>query len=165
MKTTIGFRTVAIFALTLCIATGAMAQKGRKHFSHEEFQAKQKEYITEKAGLTQEEVNAFFPIFFELQKKKFDLQQNAHKDINRKSGEFPLFPWNEIYWEILFGHTQFVDLQSVHAICHIDTTIRTFLYEVCRLLHIGVVGYLGGCTTCVADIARTTCCTFALWDK
>jgi hypothetical protein len=87
MKTTIGFRTVAIFALTLCIATGAMAQKGRKHFSHEEFQAKQKEYITEKAGLTQEEANAFFPIFFELQKKKFDLQQNAHKDINRKSGE------------------------------------------------------------------------------
>jgi hypothetical protein len=36
----------------------------------EEFRTKQKAYLTEKAGLTEEEATHFFPLYFELQDKK-----------------------------------------------------------------------------------------------
>ena len=62
-------------------------QKNRPHFSPEEFQAKQKAYITEKAGLSPEEAETFFPLFFELQKKKFELERNARKDFRKQRGE------------------------------------------------------------------------------
>lgn len=62
-------------------------QRRRGHFSHEEFQAKQREFITEKAGLTAEEANAFFPLFFELQGKKFELERNARRAIRREGNE------------------------------------------------------------------------------
>lgn len=76
------------FLLTLAfIATASLsiAQENatkRRHFSPEEFQAKQREYITNKAELTQAEADAFFPLFFELQNKKFELERNTRKEIN-----------------------------------------------------------------------------------
>lgn len=81
-----------IFAsLLLLIATmtaGAQDNNKRKpHFSPEEFQAKQRAYITEKAELSPEEAEAFFPLFFELQKKKFDLERGARKDFRKQRGE------------------------------------------------------------------------------
>lgn len=63
--------------------------KGRKHFSHEEFQAKQRAFIVEKAKLTPEEADAFFPLYFELQKKKFELEHNVRKSIGLKRKEKP----------------------------------------------------------------------------
>lgn len=73
----------------ILLATTVMAQEQNKkrRFSPEEFQAKQKEFITGKAELSQSEAEAFFPIFFELQKKKFEIERNARKSINRKRGE------------------------------------------------------------------------------
>ena len=68
-------------------ASAPEQQKKIPHFSPEEFQAKQKTYITEKAGLTPEEAEAFFPLFFELQKKKFELERNARKDFRKQRGE------------------------------------------------------------------------------
>ena len=65
-------------------ASAQEQQKGRPHFSPEEFQAKQKAYITEKAELSPEEAEAFFPLFFELQKKKFDLERGARKDFRKE---------------------------------------------------------------------------------
>ena len=62
-------------------------QRNKPHFSPEEFQAKQQAYITEKAGLTPEEAEAFFPLFFELQKKKFDLERDARKDFKKQRNE------------------------------------------------------------------------------
>lgn len=80
----------SIFAslLLLIVAITASAQENNKkpHFSPEEFQAKQRTYITEKAELSPEEADAFFPLFFELQKKKFDLERNARKDFKRQRG-------------------------------------------------------------------------------
>ena len=68
--------------------TASAQQQGRKpHFSPEEFQAKQRTYITEKAGLSPEEADAFFPLFFELQKKKFELERNARKDFRKQRGD------------------------------------------------------------------------------
>lgn len=83
-------------ALTLVLAIampfGATAQENRldnrrRHFSPEEFQKHQREYITSKAGLTHEEADAFFPLFFELQKKKFALEHEARKSIKKERGE------------------------------------------------------------------------------
>ena len=74
--------------LILAISFNANAQENkRRHFSPEEFQKHQREYITAKAGLTQEEADRFFPIFFELQKKKFTLEQEARKSIKKERGE------------------------------------------------------------------------------
>ena len=48
-----------------------------QHLSREEFRAKQKEFITEQAGLTKEEAAKFFPIYFELQDKKKKLNDES----------------------------------------------------------------------------------------
>ena len=85
-------KAILSLAIMLCTIAGMTAQEkqqqGKKrHFSHEEFQAKQKEYITRKAQLTPEEAEAFFPLFFELQKKKFTLERDARRSIKKKRGE------------------------------------------------------------------------------
>lgn len=48
-----------------------------QHLSPEEFRAKQKAFITEKAGLTSEEAAKFFPLYFELQDRKKQLNDEA----------------------------------------------------------------------------------------
>ena len=85
-------KTLFTFAIILLTATASMAQehnqpKNKRPFSPEEFQAKQKAFITEKAALTPEEADAFFPLFFELQKKKFKIEHNVRKDARKPHGE------------------------------------------------------------------------------
>ena len=86
-------RVLFVIAITLMTFTASVAQEREKRmerrppFSPEEFQAKQKAFITERAGLTAEEADAFFPLFFELQKKKFEIERNARKDIRKPHGE------------------------------------------------------------------------------
>ena len=82
-------RKFILASLLLFMATmtaGAQENNRKPHFSPEEFQAKQRAYITEKAELSPEEADAFFPLFFELQKKKFDLERGARKDFKRQRG-------------------------------------------------------------------------------
>ena len=45
----------------------------------EEFQAKQKEFIAQHAELTEEESAAFFPLYFELQGKKHEVNRSVWK--------------------------------------------------------------------------------------
>lgn len=83
-----------IFTLALAIlSTSALfaqdSNKGKRHFSPEEFQKKQKEFIMEKAEMTDEQAEAFFPLFFELQKKKFELEGNARREMKFKRNEKP----------------------------------------------------------------------------
>ena len=78
---------VSLLMFLAAITASAQDNKRKPHFSPEEFQAKQRAYITEKAELTTEEADAFFPLFFELQKKKFELERNARKDFKRQRGE------------------------------------------------------------------------------
>lgn len=62
-----------------------------QHLSREEFRAKQKAFITEKAGLTKEEAAKFFPVYFELQDRKKKLNDESweliHKGKNDKTTE------------------------------------------------------------------------------
>ena len=79
---------IALLATTASVAQEHERRMERKPpFSPEEFQAKQREFITRKAELTAEEADAFFPIFFELQKKKFEIEHNARKETRKPRGE------------------------------------------------------------------------------
>ena len=78
-----------IIATVTIVVAQEQPRAGKRHFSPEEFQAKQKSHITEKAELTQEEADAFFPLFFELQKKKFEIERNARKGMFKKRDERP----------------------------------------------------------------------------
>lgn len=62
-----------------CISCISLNAQKKNKFSPEEFRNKKQAYITEKAGLTDEEAAKFFPIYFEL--------QNQKKAINRKTWE------------------------------------------------------------------------------
>lgn len=55
--------------------------------SPEEFRAKQKVYITEKAELTKEEAAKFFPVYFELLDRKKQLNDEAWKLIRDGKNE------------------------------------------------------------------------------
>lgn len=62
------------FTPLLCAADGV-----NQHLSPDEFRTKQKAFITERADLSKEEAAKFFPIYFELQNKKKELNDKAWK--------------------------------------------------------------------------------------
>ena len=86
-------RVLFTIAIALLATVASVAQEHdqrmdrRPPFSPEDFQAKQRAFITERAGLTSEEADAFFPLFFELQKKKFEIEHDARKDTRKPHGE------------------------------------------------------------------------------
>ena len=65
---------ITLVACLFCIAT--FAQK-KNQTSETEFRAKQQTYMSQKAGLTQEESKQFFPLYFEFQDKKKDINKEA----------------------------------------------------------------------------------------
>lgn len=75
MKKRVAVWIVALAFAPLMWATGGCDQR----LSKDEFRAKQQAYITEKAGLTSEEAEAFFPLYFELQDRKHQLNEEAWK--------------------------------------------------------------------------------------
>ena len=58
-----------LLTITCMLCLPLYAQKKNK-CSEEEFRNKKQAYITQEAGLTDEEAALFFPIYFELQNKK-----------------------------------------------------------------------------------------------
>lgn len=59
----------------------------QERLSPEEFRTKQKAFIIEKAGLTQDEAAKFFPVYFELQDKKKELTDKTWGLIRKGKGE------------------------------------------------------------------------------
>ena len=74
-------KKLIILLIIVCGFTPAMRAVGspNQHLSPKEFRAKQQAFITEKAGLTQEEAAKFFPVYFELQDRKKQLNDEAWK--------------------------------------------------------------------------------------
>lgn len=83
-----------VFGMTpLLHATDGVHQ----HMSPDEFRAKQKEFIIEKAGLSKEEAAKFFPVYFELQNKKKELNDKAWKLLRQgKDDDTTEAQYNEI---------------------------------------------------------------------
>lgn len=71
-----------------------------QHLTPEEFRAKQKAFITERAGLTKEEAAKFFPVYFELQDRKKQLNDEAWKLLRSGKSEKTT---EDQYAEILEG--------------------------------------------------------------
>lgn len=66
----------------VCLTVSAQEQNGnsrRPRMTPEEFQNKQKEFIIQQAELTDAESAAFFPLYFELQNKKHELNGRVWK--------------------------------------------------------------------------------------
>lgn len=69
-----------IWIVVLAFAPLVWAAGGcNQRLSKEEFRARQQAYITEKAGLTAAEAEDFFPLYFELQDRKHQLNDEAWK--------------------------------------------------------------------------------------
>jgi Spy/CpxP family protein refolding chaperone len=75
------FLATLLVCLT-CFTAAAQEQNHRPErprMTPEEFQAKQKEFIAQHAELTEEESAAFFPLYFELQRKKHEANRRVWK--------------------------------------------------------------------------------------
>lgn len=58
-------------------------QAQKKMMSQEEFRKQQQAFLTERAGLTQEEAQKFFPLYFELQDKKGSYNKEAWQKLRK----------------------------------------------------------------------------------
>ena len=65
---------ITLVACLLCVSTFAQKKDQR---SKAEFRAKQQAYMAQKAGLTTEESEKFFPLYFEFQDKKKEINKDA----------------------------------------------------------------------------------------
>lgn len=83
------FTLIALIALatTAEAQNNSGAQPEKKKFSMQEFQEKQRRFITNHAKLTPEEAEAFFPLYFELQKQKWLINKEAKDKVNEKYGK------------------------------------------------------------------------------
>lgn len=87
-----------VIILGLCLSLHA--QQKKEKCSEEEFRNKKEAYIRKQAGLTEEEAAQFFPIYYELQKRKKAINGVAWK--NAKKGKEPQTTEKE-YGDILDG--------------------------------------------------------------
>lgn len=75
-------RYLLLIISILCLTASAQQQSGTQRpprMTPEDFQNRQKEFITQHAELTPEESAAFFPLYFELQNKKHEANRNVWK--------------------------------------------------------------------------------------
>ena len=69
--------SVIVIALVGLVLSAWPVEGVSQQLTREEFRARQQAYITEKAGLTPQEAEAFFPLYFELQDRKHQLNEEA----------------------------------------------------------------------------------------
>lgn len=82
-------KKLIVLLLIVCGVTPLLraADGPEQHLTPEQFRAKQKAFITERAGLTKEEAAKFFPVYFELQDRKKQLNDEAWKLIRSGKNE------------------------------------------------------------------------------
>lgn len=95
-------KKLIVLLLIVCGMTPLLRAAGGpdQHLTPEEFRAKQKAFITERAGLTKEEAAKFFPVYFELQDRKKQLNDEAWKLLRSGKSEKTT---EDQYAEILEG--------------------------------------------------------------
>ena len=95
-------KKLIILLIIVCGFTPALRAVGspNQHLSPKEFRAKPQAFITEKAGLTQEEAAKFFTVYFELKDRKKQLNDEAWMLL--RSGQYDKTTDSQ-YGEILEG--------------------------------------------------------------
>ena len=74
---------IASLFFTTLISNTTYAQNKDGHFTQEEFRNRQKEFFIQRAELTPEEAEKFFPVYFELQDKKTEYNREVWKNIRK----------------------------------------------------------------------------------
>lgn len=72
-----------ILTIILSISSISVMAQGPK-MSKEKFRQCQEEFIKEQTGLTQQEAQQFFPLYFELQDKKDECNRSAWKQMRKE---------------------------------------------------------------------------------
>ena len=82
-------RKLIVLFVVLCGSLSLLraADGCNQHLTQAEFRAKQQAFIMEKAELTQEEAAKFFPLYFELQDRKKQLNDEAWKLMHQGKNE------------------------------------------------------------------------------
>ncbi|MBR5706243.1 MAG: hypothetical protein IKX55_01585 [Bacteroidaceae bacterium] len=91
------FITIVCLLLTLSVSAQNRRPNGNPNgnpnasgqFSPAEYAQQQREFFTKNAQLTQEEADAFFPIYNELQQKKRELNREARRIMRQEAGAEP----------------------------------------------------------------------------
>lgn len=86
-----------LLLLLICLC---LPMKAQKKTSEAEFRTKKEAYMTEQATLTKEEASKFFPLYFELQERKKQINNAAWT--NAKKGQNPRTTEKE-YEDIIDG--------------------------------------------------------------
>lgn len=96
-------KKLIILLIIVCGFTPVLhaVQSVDQYLSPDEFRARQQAFITERAGLTKEEAAKFFPIYFELQDRKKQLNDKAWKLL--RSGKDEKNTTDSQYGKILEG--------------------------------------------------------------
>lgn len=88
-------RLLLLLTLVMTIASlNAQETRRRERMTAEQFQARQQEYLTKVAELTEQEAKEFFPLYFEMKQKQKAMQDEAWKlfregmDDNAKDGSY-----------------------------------------------------------------------------
>lgn len=79
--------TILLFILIGGISLVAARDGSHQQLSPEEFRKQQQAFITDKAELTSSEATLFFPVYFELQDKKKNLNDKAWKLLQKGKDE------------------------------------------------------------------------------
>ncbi len=66
--------------MSICLSN-AFAQNGPKKFDANAFRAEQERIIKQEVNLTPEEANAFFPLYHEMNKKRFEANRDVRKEM------------------------------------------------------------------------------------
>lgn len=74
-----------LFILIIGVCLSLHAQQKKDKCSEEEFRAKKEAYLCKQAGLTKEEAEKFFPVYYELQQQKREINGTAWN--NAKKGK------------------------------------------------------------------------------
>ncbi|MBP3668168.1 MAG: hypothetical protein J6J26_01145 [Bacteroides sp.] len=99
-----------LFTFLMCLPLSAQ-KKGK--YTKEEFRAKKQAYMTEKAGLTEEEAENFFPLYFELQNKKKESNKAIWKKASKgMKQETPESEYKEIIDDFFESQQQNLDMEK-----------------------------------------------------
>lgn len=75
-------RTLTILTALFCVLTLSAHDMAPQRMSPQEYAAKQREFITQRADLTEAEAEAFFPLYFELQREKMKLNGQVRRKMH-----------------------------------------------------------------------------------
>lgn len=122
-----------LYSLLLMIMACVVALQAQHHrLSKDEFRQRQQSFITEKAGLSQEEAMRFFPLYFELQDKKQVYNQKAWKKMQKgKEADLTEDEYAQIIEDVIQARidTDRLDLEYIRKYKKILSSKKIYLIQ------------------------------------